>query len=136
MGRLGSRIVRLEDHSKEQAKQAYADLMNSLSDEEVALLVLGSAGIELSSDQEEIRERATAKLKGAGIDGILQLAVRPEKCASEEEINIRIKEALDAWAHSNERLEQQRLLISRLGGEQWRRRWAEKHPEEVELSNR
>lgn len=90
MAGLSKRLRALEEHGRERAIAEVEALLKGLSDEEIALIATVCPRPELVPAREALEER----IKAAGIDGLLEAAVRPEEC-SEEDIGRRIKDLTD-----------------------------------------
>lgn len=102
MGNVARRIEALEARERARALSRIKDLCDDLTDREVMSAALHAAsrhgGQELPARGSVEREGSEVerRMKASGIEGLLRLAVRPEECASEEEIDRRIRVVTDA----------------------------------------
>lgn len=110
MGNIGRRVGRLEDYSRELAVRKIKDLFDDLTDREVILELLRFEGASPSAELEREGMLVEAKLKASGIEGLLNLAVRPEECATEGEIDRRIREVVAEAIFAEGRLARLRIL--------------------------
>jgi hypothetical protein len=90
VGRLRSRLERLEGQSKEQALNALRKAFATLSDREIALAVQSGGRLNRSPEEQAV----AAKLEALGVDELLAAAIGPIAGLSSERINGRVSEVV------------------------------------------
>lgn len=113
MGRLGRRLERLEDRSRERAVRAVKEVFDSYGDEDLALVLAGYAGIGLTPAREKERAALDTGMRSRLPEGLLALAcgIGPEGCATEEELGRRVRELNLRAVYPGGRRERLRRLL-------------------------